>query len=352
MKMNSFFKLYMLSVMENRRGGICAAIIRGVLRVLSWFYAAAIKIIDYGYTSGIRRTHKMSVPVVSVGNITLGGTGKTPFTMFLANHFSDNGKKPAVLIRGYGDDERRMLCDELPDVPIFVGQDRVSSARTAITNGRDVLLLDDGFQHRRIARDLNILMLDSDSLSGDGSLFPRGTFREPVSSLKRADVVVLSKIDKLNGSEKEEAMQKLKALAPGKVLVTARHKPVFLNDVTGTVYSAESLNGRTVCLVSGIADPGYFALEVKNLGADIVERLDCADHHDYSQKDIDRIYTVISDQDIERIVTTKKDYVKMQRLDLSRIEEKLFILDIEMDIVGGKEALVDRLNSVISGNRG
>jgi tetraacyldisaccharide 4'-kinase len=345
-------KLYMLSIMKNNRGGMFAAIVKGVLRALSWLYAAAIKIVDYGYTSGIRRVHKVSVPVVSVGNISLGGTGKTPFTLFLANYFSDNGKKPAVLIRGYGDDEKRMLCDELPDVPVFVGQDRVSSATAAVKEGRDVILLDDGFQHRRISRDLNILMLDADSLLGGGSLFPRGILREPLSSLKRADALVLSKVDRLDTKGKEEALRKIKALAPGKPVITARHKPVFLKDVTGAVYSAESLNGQGVCLVSGIADPDYFEFEVKKLGADIAKRLDYADHHNYSQKDIDRIHAAAGGGNIKKIITTKKDYVKMQRLDLSRMEEKLFILDTEMEIVEGKEALVGRLNSVISDNRG
>jgi tetraacyldisaccharide 4'-kinase len=348
----SSFKLYILSIMENRRGGIFAAVIKGVLRVLSWFYAAAIKIVDLAYASGMRRAHKISVPVVSVGNISLGGAGKTPFTLFLANYFSDTGKKPAVLIRGYGDDEKRMFRDELPDVPVFVGQDRVSNAAAAVKNGRNVILLDDGFQHRRIARDVNILMMDAGSLFGRGSLFPRGVLREPLSSLARADVLVLSKVDKLDTDKKEEAIRKLKTLAPGKLVVTARHKPVFLNDVTGAVYSAESLNGQTVCLASGIADPDYFAFEVKKLGADIAMRLDYADHHDYSQRDIDKIHSAVNGRNIEKIVTTKKDYVKMRRLDLSRIEEKLFILDIEMDIVEGKEALVDRLNSVTTGSRG
>ncbi|MGB2661104.1 MAG: tetraacyldisaccharide 4'-kinase [Candidatus Omnitrophota bacterium] len=342
-------KLYILSIMKNERAGIIASAIKGVLRVLSWFYAVGIKIVDYGYKTGIRRKHKVSVPVVSVGNITLGGTGKTPFTMFLADHFVKTGRKPAVLIRGYGNDERKMLRDELPDVPIFIGQDRVASAQAAVEDGRDILLLDDGFQHRRIMRDLNVLMLDGDSLFEGGSLFPRGVLREPVSSLERADVLVLSKVDKMDEGLKDEAIRKLKAIAPGKLIVTARHKPVFLKDVTGAVYPAENLKGQNVCLVSGIADPDYFAFAVENLGARIVSRCDYTDHHSYGQKDINRIHAASRGEDVDKVVTTKKDYVKMQLLDLSSIEEKLFILDVEMEIVEGKEDFVGRLTSIING---
>ncbi|MFQ5953015.1 MAG: tetraacyldisaccharide 4'-kinase, partial [Candidatus Omnitrophota bacterium] len=157
--MISRFKLYILSIMEDRRSGVFAALIKGLLRVLSWPYALAIRIVDWAYRSGFRRVHKIKdAPVISVGNITLGGTGKTPFTIFLANYLSSVGKKPAVLVRGYGKDERKMLRDELPDVAIFVGQDRVASALEAIRDKRDVLLLDDGFQHRKINRNVDIVL--------------------------------------------------------------------------------------------------------------------------------------------------------------------------------------------------
>ena len=341
-------KVYMLSIMRNKRGGIFAFFVKAFLRVLSWVYALAVKIVDYGYTSGVRKKHKMSVPVISVGNITLGGTGKTPFTMMLADHFRAIGKSPAVLIRGYGTDEKKMLRDELPDVPIFVGQDRARSAGKAVADGRDVLLLDDGFQHRRIMRDLDILMLDSASLMDEMFLFPRGTLREPLTSLERADILVLSKIDKLDKGQKEEVIDKLNKIVSGKPLITARHKPVFLSDVTGAGYPAENLSGQNVCVVSGIADPGYFSFMVSNLGATVARRLDYADHHNHSQKDIDRIYKAASGGNIDSIITTKKDYVKMRLLDLSRIEEKLFILDIAMEIIEGKEDFLGRLDSVVS----
>jgi tetraacyldisaccharide 4'-kinase len=347
--MTSNFKLYILSIMQDRRDGFIALLLKCFLRFLSWIYGFAVRIVDWCYISGIRRVHKASVPVVSVGNITLGGTGKTPFAVFLALYLERKGKKPSVLTRGYGSDERRMLVDELPDIPVFVGQDRVKSAKAAANDGRDVLVLDDGFQHKRIARDLDILMLDSESLFGNGALFPRGVLREPIPTIKRADILVLSKIDKIDEAKKKELMHELGSIAPEKLIVTSRHKPVCFNDVTGAAYPVDYFKDEKILVFSGIADPGYLAASLKTLGADVALELNFADHHTYTQRDIGTIYKAVLDRKIEKIVTTKKDYVKLQHLDTSYFEEKLFILDIEIEIVDNREAFFARLDSVISG---
>jgi tetraacyldisaccharide 4'-kinase len=242
-----------------------------------------------------------------------------------------------------------MLCDELPEVPVFPEQDRVKSAKAAMDAVRDVLILDDGFQHRRICRDLNILLLDSVSLFGNGCMFPRGVLREPVTSIKRADLVVLTKIDMIDAGRKEEVVSQLKTLAPEKPVVTAKHKASFLADVTGAAYPVESLQGSKVFLVSGIVDPDYFEFLVKNAGATIAARRDYTDHHRYSQKDIDDMYNECFKRGFEKIIVTKKDFVKMKDLDISSVEDKLFILNIGIDIVEGKERLVAGLNSIYSG---
>ncbi|MFH1552778.1 MAG: tetraacyldisaccharide 4'-kinase [Candidatus Omnitrophota bacterium] len=342
-------KLYILSLMKDERDGLFGVLIKGLLHFLSLVYALAISFVDWSYRSGLRRQHKIGVPVVSIGNITLGGTGKTPFAVFLADHFLNAGKKPAVLIRGYGADESRMLRDELPDVPVFTGQDRVRSARLAVESGSDVLILDDAFQHRRIARDLNILMLDSVSLFGNGFLFPRGLLREPVSSIKRADIFVLTKTDRIGPQRRESIVRELGRLAPGKPVVQTRHRPLFLTDVTGAAYPAESLSGKKVCLASGIVDPGYFAFLMERAGAVIAARCDYTDHHRYRQLDIDTISAECARKNAEAVIFTKKDYVKIRELDTSRIEDKLFVLNVAIDITQGKENLVAGLNSIVSG---
>ena len=340
-------KKYILSLMKDERDGTFNTFVKGCLLVLSWIYTVVIRVIDFMWRRRIRHEHKVNAPVVSVGNITLGGTGKTPFTVFLADYFVDKGKSPAVLTRGYGKDEAIMLKDELAEVPVFIGQDRVKNALLAVSSERDVLILDDAFQHRRIARDLNIVLLDSTDFLGNGKLFPRGVLREPVFSLQRADVLVLTKTDRIDSSRGEKIASQLEKIAPGKPVIFTRHKPAFLKDAGGTIHPLEMLDGKEVSLFSGIVDADYFASLVEGLGAEVTGRCDFTDHHKYSQNDIDNILK----DDSEIMVTTAKDYVKVRSLDISAIEGKLFVLHIDMDITKGKEILSARLDSIMDNNR-
>jgi tetraacyldisaccharide 4'-kinase len=288
----------------------------------------------------------VDAPVVSVGNLTLGGTGKTPFSVYLADHFLAGGRKPAILIRGYGDDEHRMLRDELPDVPVYTGRDRVKSAETAIKRNADVLILDDGFQHRRIKRDLDILLVDSLRPFGNGFLFPRGVLREPASSVARADIIVVTKADKIGPKEKKDLFDGLSIAAPGKPVAFARHKVTFLSDVTGSSYSRDYLKGKRVCVVSGIADPDYFSETVSGLGGIVDESFDFGDHHSYTQKDIDLVARVAKDEKFDIIVITTKDHVKIKDLDISEIENKLIIIHVAVEFAEGEEKIIAGLNRV------
>jgi len=290
---------YFYSLMKDERDDTVDRVVKVLLRGASWAYGLGVRFVDWQYSSGVRKVHKAAAKVVSVGNLTVGGTGKTPFTIFLADHFQKENRKPAVLIRGYGDDEHRMLEDELPDVPVMVGQDRVKNADTAVSKGADVIVLDDGFQHRRIRRDLDVLLVDSVSPTGNGYLLPRGVLREPVSSIRRAGAIVLTKADSLADKDKDHLLRQMKHLAPGVPVALTRHKPVFYTDVTGTVYDLEHLKGKRVCLISGIADPDYFARTVSISGCSIGERLDFSDHHRYTQHDVERIRKIFDRDDID-----------------------------------------------------
>lgn len=341
-------KLYILSIMQDSRRGVLAGIFKGVLRVLSCVYLLAVKFVDLGYKKGLRRVYKIGVPVVSVGNITLGGTGKTPFTIFLANYFLAKGRKPAILIRGYGKDESKMLKDELAEVPVLAGRDRVKNAFRACNQARDILILDDAFQHRRIHRDLNIALIDSAEILKPNYCLPRGVLREPLSSLKRADIFVLTKIDRITSGQKEAIIRKINNIAPHKPVITMKHTARFFTDVTRSASSMESFQGKYVALVSAIASPDYFSFLMEKGGAIIKERLDYPDHYFFRQKDIRTICEKCKTQDIDAVVITAKDYAKIKELDISSIEEKLFILNITIDIVDGKESLFRRLDSVLT----
>lgn len=342
---------YMLSLMKDERTGPLAAAVKVVLRLASGLYSFGIWLVDLGYSSGIRKIHKAPLPVVSIGNITLGGTGKTPFTIFVASYFASAGKKTAVLSRGYGSDENRMLAEELPDVRVYAAQDRVKSARLAAADGCDVIVLDDGFQHRRLHRDLDIVLVDRSTLFGNGSLVPRGVLREKPSSLSRADLIVVSKSDGFSALQKTEAAACLAEVAPGKPVVTAAHKASFLTDVTGAIFPVSALRGKNVVLASGIADPDHFARMVEECGALIVGRIDQPDHHAYTRSDAARIEKECLAKNADMVVITKKDHVKMRGLDIRSFEEKIFVFNIDVDVVEGKERLVAGLNSVLSGNR-
>ena len=334
--------------MKDENKGLIPLLVKLFLTFLSLFYGMGIKVVDWGYRSGLREIVKGSVPVVSVGNITVGGTGKTPFSMYLADYFVSKGLKPAILTRGYGKDESIMMKDELPGVPVIVGQDRVKSSLKAKNIGLDLVILDDGFQHRRLARGLNILLIDAITFPGNGILLPGGVLREPVAAVKRADIFILTKIDAA-GKERKKTVEKLLGeYSPDTPVISVRHNPVFLSDVTGSAYSLDDMVNKNILLVSAIADPDYFKFLIdKNKGVVVSENL-YSDHHPYSQLDINVINVNCIKHSVDMIITTKKDYVKMRELDISVIEEKLFILNIAIEIEEGKEKLLAGLNSFIN----
>ncbi|MDD3088725.1 MAG: tetraacyldisaccharide 4'-kinase [Candidatus Omnitrophica bacterium] len=344
-------KAYMLSVMNDERSGPIESVLRIALSFASLFYKAAIRSIDAAYTSGRRRVFKVPVPVVSIGNLTLGGTGKTPLTVFVAEHYSAAGHKPAILTRGYGKDEDRMLREDLVDIPVYSGRDRRISALTAASEGCDVIIMDDGFQHRTLERDLDIVLMTPETLAGKDKLFPRGTMREGYEALSRADAVIVTKADRMTEERKAAAALEAAKIVPGRPVAFAEHKPVFLTDITGTTYPLENISGMKTLLVSGIADPGYFALSSRKLGALIVGRMEFPDHHAYSGRDAERIEKEAALREADVILTTAKDFIKLRRLDLSAFEEKIFVLRVRAEISEGKETLIARLDSVLSGKR-
>ena len=347
----AFVRTYIEDLMRDRRDGLADKAVKFVLWLMSLVYGMAISLVDISYRKGLRRVHKVRVPVISVGNLTLGGTGKTPLTIFIADHLVSMGRKPAILMRGYGGDEDRMIKDEVPDVPVYAAQNRVKSARRAARKGRDSVILDDGFQHRRISRDLDILLIDGVSVFGNGSLFPRGVLREKVKAVSRADVFVITKVDRIDEERRAGISRLVSDIAPGKPVVMARHRPISVTDVTGSAFSPDSISARGVCLLSGIADPDYLSFLVGGLGADIKVRFDYGDHHDYNQKQINAVVRECEHRRVKTVITTKKDYVKIRELDISAIEDKILILNVAIEILQGKESLFAGLDSVFNGKR-
>jgi tetraacyldisaccharide 4'-kinase len=261
----------------------------------------------------------------------------------------DLRRESCVLIRGYGWDEQNMLKKNLPETPILVGEDRVRSAHKAIKlYGSTAVILDDGFQYWELERDLNIVLVDARDPFGNGYLFPRGVLREPKSAIKRADVIVFTKMNRAN-TDAESLRSTFRAIKSDLVFLEAYHKPVnFYETRTGKLLGLGHVKDKRVILLSSIGDPKYFEETVKALGANVIEHIDFPDHHNFTKRDVEWIVKRCEERSFDMIVTTEKDSVKMNRLKVFVGEYTLVTLAIEMEILKGKEELVARLNSLFA----
>ncbi len=339
---------FLYSLMTDKIKSTVFLPLKFMLYLVSLIYGLVILLRRLLYKLHIFKTRKAPLKVISVGNVTLGGTGKTPFTMALAKILEEELKKNVcVLIRGYGWDEQEMLKRNLADVPVLVGQDRFRSSNKAVRlYGSDTAILDDGFQHWELARDLDIVLVDSRNPFGNGHLFPRGVLRETKRSLARADVIVLTKN---NGPAAgiENVRREIRAINCSAVLLEAAHVPKHLYEGRARrIYDLSAVKAKRVVLLSSIGDPLYFEETVKDLGAEVIEHIKFPDHHDYRKRDIDRIMARCNDKQFDIMITTEKDIVKLNRLGLFIGPYKVLTLAVEMQILSGKERLIDRLHSL------
>lgn len=336
------------SLMSDKRTAKIWMPLKGLLYALSLVYGAAIFGRKIFYRFRIFKAQKVPMKVISVGNLTLGGTGKTPFVIALAGILKEVLKKETcVLIRGYGWDEQAMLKKSLPDIPILVGENRIRAATRAIKlYGSNTAVLDDGFQYWELARDLDIVLVDARNPFGNGQLFPRGVLREPKSAIKRADCIVLTKANKTK-LDVNTIKGELSNIKPGLIFLEAEHKPRSLYGVKARKeFELSEVRGKRVILLSSIGDPDYFEETVRDLDADVILHLRFPDHYNYRPKDMEKIKNACDEKQFDYLITTEKDAVKFTRLGLYMPEYPLMVLSIDMEITSGKENLIDRLNSL------
>jgi len=279
--------------------------------------------------------------VISVGNLTVGGTGKTPMVIYLARVLNGQGRRVGIIRRGYGRDEQILLEEALAGIPVFQGRDRVALARRLIAEMNvEVILLDDGFSYRRLARDLDILLIDAVNGFGDGVLLPAGVLREDPAALRRADIVVLTKADL--ASSLEDVLRRCARLTD-RPLVQACYRCVSVTRLPQRERLPVSfLRGKTVVTVAAIADPFSFERLAAGTGAEIGDGIHYPDHHEYSRADLDDLYARAGDA---LVLTTAKDAVKLTPL-LSGGTRELYALDIEMNVCQNKETLFAGLTAV------
>lgn len=303
-----------------------------MLAPLTPLYRGAVSARLALFRHGWLTSSKLPVPVVSVGNLTFGGTGKTPTVIALVRDLVRRGRHPAVLTRGYGrsatdpvvlvgpdprvdaeraGDEPLELASRLPGVPVVVDPDRVRGGIEALTRGADVLVLDDGFQHLRLERDLDLVLVDAGDPWGGGRMPPRGRLREPMAALARAHAVMVTKLPVDESLVIDEVRRVVEQLAPGLPVLSARLEPRSVHRV-GEIAGPEILRGRRVLATAGLGRPEGFAELLREAGAEVVETNWFADHHPWSPIDVDAVVNRAAELDAVAVTTTK-DAVKIQR---------------------------------------
>ena len=339
------------------------AVLRGVSLVFRNVVLARL----FLYEVGICRRYPLGCQVISVGNITAGGTGKTPVVEIFARELQKSGRKVAILSRGYrkrelpwyqrlfrekiepprvvsdgkrllldsemGGDEPYMLASNLPGVVVLVDKNRVKSGRYAVKRfGCDTLILDDGFQYLKLRHRLEIVLVDKTNPFGNANMLPRGVLREPIRNLKRADFIFITKSD----GHAEELRARLRELNANAEMIECRHRPLHLQNV----YTAEHvplswLKGRTVTSLSGIAVPQSFENSLRAMGAKVIYCDRYADHHRYNAQEIIDAVNKASDLHADALLTTEKDAVRFPRLESTPVP--VFYMRVDIELINGAE---------------
>lgn len=338
-------------IVSGRRRGMRAALWRAALRVAEVPYTAVVRYRNRQFDR-VRNVEQAGVPVVSIGNLTLGGTGKTPMVEWLSRWFASRGVRVALVSRGYGaqagqaNDEARELAEKLPGVPHFQNPRRIVATCEAIAAGCQLVILDDGFQHRRLARDLDIVLVDALEPLGFGHVFPRGTLREPLAGFARAQLIALTRADLVDAATRSEIRAQVERYAPGVPWMEVAHAPRALRTAAGDELPLETLRGQRVAAFCGIGNPAGFRHSLENCGCQIVAWREFADHHAYSASDIKELTTWANSHDVQMVVCTHKDLVKLSVEKLG--DTQLFALAIGLKILSGEEHLVAKLEPLVA----
>ncbi len=329
-----------------QRGGLVEA-----LRPFAALYSGITGLRNAAYEAGIAPAKALGVPVVSVGNLTVGGTGKTPMVAWFVRELQRRGRRPGVLSRGYraaegGRNEEGILLEELlPGVPHVQRADRVEGGRELEAEGVDVVVLDDGFQHRRLRRDVDLVLVDATRPWGlpapaEGgepvcAVLPRGFLREAPRGVRRASAVVFTRCDQASAEELERLDARFEAIAPGVPRTRAAHRAVAVRTPEGR-REVDVLRGREVALVSGLGNPEAFARTAREAGAVVVADLRFPDHHHYDRAELDRAVPAGA-----TILCSAKDAVKLDALGVACL-----VLEVELAWIAGEPVIAALLDSL------
>ncbi|NLW85041.1 MAG: tetraacyldisaccharide 4'-kinase [Phycisphaerae bacterium] len=331
-----------------------AKALRVLLRLVSGPYAATVWGRNVLYDRGLLKTAAAAVPVISVGNITTGGTGKTPLVIWLCRMLESKGLRPAILTRGYKSeqeklsDEPALLAKACPNTAVIVNPDRAAGAAKAVArHAADVLVLDDGFQHRRLKRDLNILTLDATCPFGYGHILPAGLLREPLSGVRRADVIVITRYDQVEPMTIERLQERLAVLATGVPVVKATHRHTRAVMFGEKEIPLASLAGKRAFVFCGIGNPEVFFAHVRQNGIEVAGTRIFNDHHPYTQDEIKALAAEAAACGAEWLLCTQKDWVKTALLHTNNTPITPAYLAMELDFIDGVDILKARIDEVV-----
>jgi tetraacyldisaccharide 4'-kinase len=344
---------FLYRVVTGRDRGPLALIVRCLLWPLSCCYRGGIRTVNWLYDADIIKSVKVSKPVISIGNITAGGVGKTPFVIYLAQYLRSRMKNPVILTRGFmfkddsDSDEVIMMQEVLDNVPVIIADDRAKAAEDAIKKHIvDMILLDDGYQHRRLDRDLDIVLLDATNPFGNGELLPCGVLREPPDALARADLIVVTRAD-MNRDLLSLRME-LNRLVPHTTVIEVRQVPRRLSEpLTGLFYDDFSAVISRVVAVCAIGAPDQFVSMLGQMGSVVEGSFFFPDHHVYTASDIEELVTMCKRKNVRMIVTTHKDAVKMTAFSGLFQDIRLIVVHIAVQVSRGENELHARIDSLL-----
>ena len=364
------FQTYFIDLVHDKEvRGISRRLIMGVFYVFSLIYEQLVNLKLTMYRWGWAKKERLDCYVISLGNVTVGGTGKTPTAQHLAREISDMGYRVAILNRGYrakwrgevgivsdgrtlkmdaetAGDEAFMLAKHLPNVPVLIGAQRAVTGRYAIEHfGAEVAILDDGYQHWQLARDMDILLVDAVNVFGNGYLLPRGTLREPLSHIDRADVCLMTKVDQAAPGAIAHIWETFRSYNQDGLVLESIHQPRqfvrlsdWYEDIAAGGVPVTEMEGKKVLAVSAIGNPASFEQTLADLGIEMVESMRYPDHHDYGERDMAEVLYRAETLGVEAIVITEKDAVKVPG-DVVRAKWRIpmYVISVEVTLQKGRE---------------
>ena len=357
-------------LISGQSSGFGASMLRFLLSIASIGYSLAVRLRNFLYSKGLLKVHHVDAAVICIGNITGGGTGKTPLVVWLYNLITQNTKlktqnyKCAILTRGYKartqenkdfKDEIAILAESCRDAKVIVNPDRVAGATEAIDkHASKVLIMDDGFQHRRLARDLDIVAIDATQPFGYGKMLPAGFLREPVSSLKRAGAVVITRCNQANEAQLSELEQKLRAINQDIKIAKSIHAPVYAKSKDNKEISIEQLKGKKIFAFCGIGNPEAFFNTIEEIGAELVGSKAYDDHYQYTDGCLTEILEHAEEIGADLILTTQKDWTKVIsnvefQFSESKTHPPFAYLAIEIKFLAGEDKLTDLIKDTLAG---